>query len=220
MTNDPALTRTQFTLSQASRITGKSRTTLRTYLKRGKLSCVEGHDAQRLIDGAELVRCFGNNLDFGLADPGSKGRGGGGGSKPDNADQSGSEHFELVRRQLDREIEERDKERERFERQLGEMHEVLKRTQEGHERAMRLLEDRSGQQRDWEAPLKRLEAQVATQEQEQRELKEQARRRIARLQRELKEERSKTLWQRVFARGGRRGLGQTAPPGPTDKKTG
>lgn len=190
------MTKTQFTISEASRITGKSRTTLRTYLRKSKLSAVNGHGDQRLIDGSELCRVFGNDLDFSLADPAAKRSTATGSSKLATSDQSVQSQLEHVQQQLDREIEDRRRERQQLEHQVDELHNVLKRTQEGHTKAMQLLEDRSS--RDWEKPLRALQSQVANQQKQQQELKDNARRKIAELQQALDEERSKSLLARLF----------------------
>lgn len=46
-------------ISEAARLTGKSRTTIHRYMKQGKLSSVQGVTGQSNIDISELIRIFG-----------------------------------------------------------------------------------------------------------------------------------------------------------------
>lgn len=118
----------------------------------------------------------------------------------EGGDHQPSQLTSSVQARLDMEIEERKQERERYERRIEELHDVLKRTQEGHERAMRLIEDRSQPTNDWEGPLKALQSQVANQEKAQQEFKEHARKRISKLQQELIQERSKSWLVKLLKR--------------------
>jgi len=47
-------------VSEASRLAGKSRTTLQKYIKQGKLSKCTGENGIKGIDTSELMRVFGN----------------------------------------------------------------------------------------------------------------------------------------------------------------
>ncbi|WP_299011728.1 hypothetical protein [uncultured Shewanella sp.] len=47
-------------LSEAARLTQKSRMTIHRYIKSGKLSVIKGHDQLPLVDTSELIRVFGN----------------------------------------------------------------------------------------------------------------------------------------------------------------
>lgn len=167
-------------------------------MKKGKLSFEESHGGQRLLDASELTRFFGNDLDFGKAEPSAK--------RPAFTKESNLAkvdsvaHVELtgVQKQLDREISERNHERERLEKQVDELHSILERTQEGHQKAMLLLENRSERSADWEKPLEALKSQVANQQKEQQELRENAKRTIGRLRKELEQEKSKSFLERLF----------------------
>ena len=192
------MTRTQFTISEASRITGKSRTTLRSYLKKGSLSSVKGHGDQRLIDASELTRRFGNDLDFSLADPETKRPASSKSSSVVKSGQSGRSELQQLQQQLEREMAQRTRDRERFEQEIDQLHGVLKRTQEGHAKAMLLIESRTDRAGDWEQPLQDLQSQVTRFEKEQTEIREAAKRKINRLQRELEAERSKSFLARLF----------------------
>lgn len=49
----------QLTLAEAARLVGKHRTTLHRHLAAGRLSSSPRADGQRVIDLAELIRCYG-----------------------------------------------------------------------------------------------------------------------------------------------------------------
>lgn len=46
-------------ISEAARLTGKSRATLHSYIKQGKLSKSKDHNNQQKLDTSELIRVFG-----------------------------------------------------------------------------------------------------------------------------------------------------------------
>ncbi|MEN1678297.1 MAG: hypothetical protein AAGJ46_01795 [Planctomycetota bacterium] len=186
---------TKFNITQAHRITGKSPSTIRKHIKQGELSVEKGPSGVPMIDGAELTRVYGvSEGDFAKASPHANT----GAIDSVRGGQPGGQLLASVQQRLDTEIRERKRERERLEQQVDDLHGVLKRTQEGHERAMRLIEDGSQRAGDWQGPLKALKQQVAAHEREHRELKESAKRRIKQLQQTLDAERSKSLLQELF----------------------
>ncbi|WP_425398986.1 hypothetical protein [Aeoliella sp.] len=154
------MTATKFNITQVHRITGKSPTTIRKHIKNGNLSCERDANGNPIVVGAELSRAHRVGVeDFKRANP----------SRESPAAEQGGDHqpsqlTSSVQARLGTELDERKQERERYERRIEDLHDVLKRTQEGHERAMRLIEDRSQSTNDWEKPLKALQAKVANQE--------------------------------------------------------
>jgi len=50
----------QVSISEAARLTGKSRKTLHTYISSGKLTKVTDNQGKPKIDTSELIRVFGN----------------------------------------------------------------------------------------------------------------------------------------------------------------
>jgi len=56
--------KSKFSVSEAHRITGKSRTTIQAHLKSGKLSAERDNMGQVAIDAAELVRVYGDVCKF------------------------------------------------------------------------------------------------------------------------------------------------------------
>lgn len=49
----------QFTVTDAAKLYGKNRSTIHRHIEAGRLSCTFRGDGQRVIDLAELIRCYG-----------------------------------------------------------------------------------------------------------------------------------------------------------------
>lgn len=131
--------KTRFNISDASRISGKGRSTIQRALKSGRLSSIPGPGGAKLIDASELQRVYGDDCDFSLARSGSSGSTNGRGE----ADAVTHEKLEAIQQQLDTLKEERRREREQFQSQIDHLQDSLKLAQEGHNNATKLLEDRS-----------------------------------------------------------------------------
>ena len=58
------MTSTKHSISAAHRITGKSRTTISSHMKSGKLSYEENQDGEKVIDASELMRVYGEQCNF------------------------------------------------------------------------------------------------------------------------------------------------------------
>ena len=58
------MTSTKHSISAAHRITGKSRTTISSHMKSGKLSYEENQDGEKVIDASELIRVYGEQCNF------------------------------------------------------------------------------------------------------------------------------------------------------------
>ena len=207
------MTNTKFTISQASRITGKTRNTLRSYITKKeskiRLSAEVGQAGQYLVDASELIRVFGNDLDFEMADQPMKrsplsnlsntmGR-----SHSVDARSHDRTEMELLRQQLDREIGDRQRERARLEKDIDRLHETLEREQENQKQSMLLLENRTNGDSSWEEPLNDLTLKVANFEKrsaEQETNLQKARNHNKYLREQLKKEQSKSMLQRILGR--------------------
>jgi hypothetical protein len=147
---------TRYTITAAHRITGKSRTTLQRHIKQGKLSTTHDDDGNKLIDASELIRVYGDDCDFSREE-------GGTGSADHAAPQSEPavlHRLASVQQQLDLVQEERRREREQLQSQITQLQETLRLAQEGHNKAMLLLQDRSGGG-DWQRLQTELEERLA-----------------------------------------------------------
>lgn len=187
------MTKTRYSISAASRLTGKSRNTIAKHLKEGKLSCLDDGSGAKLIDASELARVY----DIQVAD---LEREEGTATKPTSTTKPTPSNPDLEAK-LAKEIEERERERRQFEQQIEHLQESLQLAQEGHNRATLLLESSQGAG-GWQEAITALEQKVANQESEARQererLKEKAKQQIERYKAELAEERGKPFWQKIF----------------------
>lgn len=161
---------TKYSITAAHRITGKSRTTIQKHLKKGKLAYDHGDNGVKRIDASELIRVYGDSCDFSRAEEGLailKGQ-------PPVTQEVRTE-LDTLHDRLDTLAQERRREREQLQAQIDHLQDALKRSQEGGNRALLLLDDRSGRA-DWQAAIAGLEARLAAQQdQTADEAKRQAR---------------------------------------------
>lgn len=187
--NCSMMTKTNYSISAASRVTGKSRTTIAKHLKAGKLSLAESTDGAKLIDASELLRVYGDACQFD--------REGGGDTKaaPINPPAETSER-------LKQEIDERQRERSQYREQIEHLQEALQRSQEGHNRATLLLENQQAGGGGWEEAIASIERRLANQEadakQKRDKLKASAKRQIEHYKQQLDTELCKPFWQKLF----------------------
>jgi len=195
--------KTKYSLSAAARIADKSRTTIAAHIKSGKLSVMTSADGNRSIDASELIRVYGDQCDFERAIGASKPASPTEKHQVATVEQRAPAELHTVQQLLERERKERDREREQLQARIDHLEEALKRSQEGHNRATLLLEDCTSGVGDLEKSFRTLETRIANQEEafrkERQEIKNQAKRKIEQFKRALKEERNKSVWQRLFA---------------------
>lgn len=185
MTDHPPTTSpqaTKYSITAAHRVTGKSRTTIQKHLKEGKLSATIGPDGTKLIDASELIRVYGAECDF-RREEGTHGP-----TRPAASAPGGAELDSLRDKLLTLEAERR-RERDQLQGQIEHLQETLKLAQEGGNRALLLLENRSGGG-EWREAFAKLRRQV-----EQREAQAAERARQA-----VREEiRSKPWWSLLWS---------------------
>lgn len=151
----------KYSISAIHRITKKSRTTITKQLKSGELSFERDASGAKVVDAAELIRFYGaENCDF-TQEEGSRPSEGSGLS---GIEQGVQPDLYSLRIQLEKEIAEREREREQYREQVEHLQQALKLAQEGHNKAMLLLEHGSGKSSDWEKAIKSLEDRIANQE--------------------------------------------------------
>ena len=188
------MSKSQFTISEINRITGKSRTTITKHIKQGKLSATQNEDDQKLVEAAELIRVYGDECDFGKASPGALKVP----SSPKPVASGGGDHLQEA---LEKEREERARERRHFEDQIENLQDSLKTAQEGHNRATLLLENHSSGGGALKEALDKLAQRVDRQEltlQEEKELTLRLKRQNLRLKKAVIAERQKSVWEKLF----------------------
>lgn len=194
----------KFSISEVHRITGKSRTTISKHMEEGKLSYQMEGD-KKLIDAAELMRVYGSDCDFERVT-----------SKkatllPTPSEQSPQES-EFIKRQLENERQERERERTQYLNQIEHLQEALGAAQEGHNRATLLLENNSSGGGALQTALDGLEKRMNQQElslQEEKELALKLRKQNLRLKKAIQMEREKSFWERLFG-GSRQAVSRPA----------
>jgi len=188
------MSKSQFTISEINRITGKSRTTITKHIKEGKLSVIHSGN-QKLVDAAELIRVYGDECDFEKTSTEP--------SKSINRTRRNSVDGESPHLQLDleKERQERERERRQFIDQIENLQDSLKTAQEGHNRATLLLENHSpgggAFQEALEGLSKRLDQQELTIK-EEAELTLRLKKQNQALKRAVIAERQKSVWEKLF----------------------
>jgi len=194
--------KTKYSLSAAARIADKSRTTIAAHIKSGKLSVMTRADGNRSLDASELFRVYGDQCDFERAIGAPKPAGNTKQNQVTSSEQRAPAELDTVQQLLASERKEREREREQLQARIDHLEDSLKRSQEGHNRATLLLEDRTVGVGDLEQSFQTLETRIANQEekshQEREAIKEQAKRKIDQFKRALEEEQNKSVWQKLF----------------------
>ena len=199
------MTTTKLTITQAHKITGASRNTIKKYITDPqsdiRLTAEKNAKGHFLIDASELMRVFGNDLDFDLAAV-KKGKNKSAIKRDRLSVTDRDQDMSLVQQQLEREKAQWEREREELVSDKERLHQVITTMQKEHADSMRLLEDqRRG--KNWEEKLENLASQVANYQQEI----EKERKLNRRYRQALHQERTKPFLERLFAtRGGSRGL--------------
>lgn len=182
------MTSTRYSISAASRITGKSRATIARHIKASKLSFELDNDGNKLIDASELMRVYGDDCDFRQEEKrGQTSESVRVESKPATNDVA----IDAVREQLI----------EQYKAQIDHLQQALDKAQDGQNRVTLLLEQKSSERNDWQESIQAMGRTIAEEtKSEIKELREGHQREIKQLKRALHQERARTVWQRLFGR--------------------
>lgn len=197
------------TVSQAAKLTGKSRETINKDTKSGKLSFSHNARNHKVIDIAELERVY--PLTQSLDD--LKQTSTAVSASPQASDSDASTELATLRERLAASQQtnellsaERERERRQLESEIENLRSSLEKAQEQHSKALLLITDQSKSTKDrvaeWEESISKLEARLRKQEetakQQQQEISEKAKKKIAALQQDLENAKSRNLLQRLF----------------------
>jgi hypothetical protein len=177
---------TKYTITATHRITGKSRTTIQKHLKKGKLSYSEDEEGVKWIDASELIRVYGDDCRFEREEGAQANEH----VRPILPDTVRTD-LHILRTKLDTLEEERRRERQQLQSQIDQLQETLKLSQEGANRALLLLDNRSGGG-EWREAIARLETKFT--EHDKAAVEEAKRKARAELL-------SKPWWRLVWERG-------------------
>lgn len=194
------MSKNDFSLSAAARIVGITRDTLRSHIKKRPITTVMDANGNRRIEASELIRVYGNDLDFDAEKQRSSKKKEARGSKKAQTD---SAEVAVLKDRLEREQKERKAERERRDAQMEELLKALATSQENHNQTL-LLQDQTKGVGDFQLELKDLRRQIANQHKEARkeidEIKSEAKNREDRLRLALRTERGKPWWKKILLR--------------------
>lgn len=174
---------THFTISAVHRLTGKARSTIAKHIKKGDISCIVDDDGNRLIEASEVIRVYGDYLDLD-SDGNLKSKT----VRIENKSPATDANSTIYEEQLERERKEREREREQLQETISHLRSDLEKSQERESRATLLLENQSSSTDSWKQQMAEIEKRIANHELETKKYRKA-----------LHEERSKTLWQRLFA---------------------
>ncbi|MBL4803978.1 MAG: hypothetical protein JKY71_03860 [Alphaproteobacteria bacterium] len=191
---------TQLSPAEAVRQFDVSKPTLYSDMNDGKLSYTLDDRKRRRLDVAELQRLYDLRKKEEEQDTQDNVQSG-------NTNMGSDVKQDDVRMQyLEREIEFMKKELENRREEVARWQEAFEKAQETAQKVTLLLEDKSGagesSNQKWEEAFKGLETRIANKEEQSEKemslLKRKASERIARLNKELEAEKSKTFWQKLF----------------------
>lgn len=191
------MTSTKYSISAASRLTGKSRTTLTKHIRQGKLSCELDDTGAKLVDVSELMRVYGDDFNLDVEEGVSPSQSAASKALP-RAEQGVQQTLHSVQLQLDLLTKERERERQQYQQQVEHLQSVLKQVNDAHNKAMLLLEHRTAGGGDWEKKLQALEEKLANREDTDRNEREQLK--SAAKQDALKAIKDKPWWRLVGAK--------------------
>lgn len=182
------MTSTRYSISAASRITGKSRATIARHIKASKLSFDLGIDGNKQIDASELMRVYGDDCDFQREEK--------------RGQPSDSTRVESKPAANDAVVDEvREQLIEQYKAQIDHLQQALEKAQEGQNRVTLLLEQKSSERNDWRESIQSMGESLANQTESQiKELRDGHQREINQLKRFLHQEKNRTVWQRLFGR--------------------
>ena len=188
-----------FTPTKAVEIYKVSKPTLYADMKSGKLSYKIDDRSRRKINVAELERIYKKREEGTLQNETSKI------VNQDNKKilSPNSDSFEIEIKYLKEML---DKQEELYKSQIEDLTEALKRSQEGQNKALLLLEDKTEGAGSWEKQFKALESRLSNQIAEKdkeaevriKSLRKAAKKKIDEVNSALEAERNKNLWQRLF----------------------
>ncbi len=193
----------KYSISAASRITGKGRATIRRHLDDGTLSCGTDKKGNRVIDASELMRVYGDDCDF-EREEGTKNN-----SNKKSPTKTKSGDIDELKAQYEARIEQCSATIERLEKELDQAHDRDRDNQESYKQSLRLLEDHTAKAtsgEEWKSAFSTIEEKLAKHEQESAtrsekqiaELEEVHKRKLAHMRQQLENERNKSIWKKLF----------------------
>ena len=195
----------KYNISQAAKIAGITRPTLRNHIKEKPISVEVDENGHKNIDASELIRVYGDKCKFPASDIEKLAP-----TEEKKEESKRDTTTEIERLKLELENEHLKTQSRALEEQIAHLKERLEKADEQHTRLTALIEDQSSKvdsrSETLEKSIDALRNQVSNdtkkREDEQRASEERERKlkaRAIRLQKALEEERRKSIWDRIFS---------------------
>lgn len=203
------MTSTNFNVSEAHRITGKSRTTIKKHMEEGRLPYTLDKNGKRVINAQDLITVYGDDCNFDRAN----------GKNPstvkidtvkDEKNRSQNLDVQFLKDLLDKEKADRAQERELLAQQIENLKDDLKAERKKND-GPKLLEDKSNETKEFQKWMRGMEQRIEHQEKESKELNEKRQNRLRQYKAmknkneeletklsELLEGKNKPFWQKLF----------------------
>ena len=162
----------KYTVIQAAKITGKSRQTIYRHIDAKPISVTQDDDGNQLIDASELIRVYGNDINFGaLEEKGDKSETV---AKPENVtpaqqDVTPSNDTSLKVMELTTKLEVMKEQLNSKDNETEFLKKLLEEEKAERKAANNLLEDHQGKESKWDQQFRAIEQRLANQEKQAKE---------------------------------------------------
>lgn len=202
----------KYTVSQAAQIVGATRQTIYRHIDSKPISVVKDENGNQLIDASELIRVYGNDINFDALDDDD--------TAPvtrkklqdvTSSDRADSLEDKIRIVQLEAELSAVREILKKTEEENGYVKELLEEEKTERRKANNLLEDmrqKEGRAEAWDKTIRAMEQRISNQEKTAKEWEEKEirlKKQNVALKRALaaeREERNKPLWKRIFGGAG------------------
>lgn len=204
----------KYTVIQAAKITGKSRQTIYRHIESKPISVTQDDDGNQLIDASELIRVYGNDINFGaLEDKEEKGSDTETVTKqpsvtPVQQDVTPSNDTNLKVVELTTKVEALKEQLSAKDNETEFLKKLLEEEKAERKAANNLLEDHRGKESKWDQQFRAIEQRLANQEKQakEREAREEkllnenklVKQAYTKKKRELEEEQNKGFFKKIF----------------------
>ncbi|MBL4804614.1 MAG: hypothetical protein JKY71_07085 [Alphaproteobacteria bacterium] len=194
----------KYTVNEAAKIVGATRQTIYRHIESKPISVEKDENGNQLIDASELLRVYGDKLDFEALNEDDSDHDVTQDVTPRNnaAVTVTEDKIELVK--LQGEIDKLQEIMNRTEDENAYLKQLLEEEKTERKKANNLLEDMRSQEdksKAWENSFKALENRIANQEKSAKEREEREQKILRQnraLRNALKEEQSKSIWKKLF----------------------
>ena len=194
----------KYTVNQAAKILGKTRQTVYRHIESKPISVVKDDDGNQLIEASELIRVYGNDINFDALNS----------NKPNtvtskklhdvtakesNVTESIEDKIQLVK--LQAQVENLKSQIENKEEETAYVKQLLEEEKAERKASNNLLEDHRAKENRWDKQFKSLEQRIANQEKHHQETEEKYKKTLRQakgLKKALDTEKNKSFFKKLF----------------------